>query len=98
MKKARLFALVLGAGLSLCACGKNEPAAEPETETQTVEEEETTDPADIYTANIDPSEIHPGSLNSDEDTSDRWYPNGDTSSEISFTLTKTSKQDDCVGL
>ena len=98
MKKARLFALVLGAGLSLCACGKNEPAAEPETETQAVEEEETTDPADIYTANIDPSEIHPGSLNSDEDTSDRWYPNGDTSSEISFTLTQTSKQDDCVGL
>ena len=94
---------------SLAACGNKEPEATTaadnvsSTEIETVAEteaatEEAIDPAEQYPANIDPSAIHPGSLNSDEDTSDRWYPNGDTSSELCFTLTQTSKQDDCVGL
>lgn len=100
MKKARLLALALGLGLSLAACGGKEPEAKPETEAEDVKEEkeEAVDPAVKYPANVDPAMIHPGSLNSDEDTSDRWYPNGDTSSEIAFTLTQTSKQNDCVGL
>jgi hypothetical protein len=89
----------------LSACGGKEPDAAPDAAAQTsdaaapaAEPEEEVDPVVKYPANIDPSKIHPGSLNSDEDTSDRWYPNGDTSSEICFTLTQTSKQDDCVGL
>ena len=102
MKKARLLALALGVGLSLTACTGKEPDTKPETEPEVEEAqsepEEVIDPVVKYPANIDPSEIHPGSLNSDEDTSERWYPNGDTSSELSFTLTQTSKRDDCVGL
>ena len=87
MKKARFLALALGIGLSLAACEGKEPDTKPETNVDEEEieeeaEEEVVDPVVKYPANIDPSMIHPGSLNSDEDTSDRWYPNGDTSSEL----------------
>ena len=103
MKKARLLALAMGVGLTLAACDVKELDTKPETNVEEEEEveeaeEEVVDPVVKYPANIDPSMIHPGSLNSDEDTSDRWYPNGDTSSELTFTLTQTSKRDDCVGL
>ena len=101
MRKRLLSSVIaIAMAASLSACGGAESTTEAVTEkvTEATTEATTEDPAVKYPANIQPSKIHPGSVNSDEDTSERWYPNGDTSSEISFTLTQTASVDDCVGL
>ena len=100
MKKTLLLALIAAATLGMTACEKDKPA-EPETETETeveTEKEPELSPEEKYPATVSPFDLHPGSLNSDEDTSDRWYPEGDTNAEYYFTLTQTSQRDDCVGL
>ena len=99
MKKTSILALIAVLTLGLAACGKDKPAEEPEaSEAVTEAPEPELSPEEKYPATISPYDIHPGSLNSDEDTSDRWYPDGDINAEYSFTLTQTAKQDDCVGL
>ncbi|MBR1470161.1 MAG: hypothetical protein IJ600_00800 [Lachnospiraceae bacterium] len=96
MKKYRVFALFTVLALGLGACGgEKQEAAEAE---PTVAAEPEVSPEELYPAAVSPYDVHPGSLNSDEDTSDRWYPEGDTSSEYAFTLTQTATEDDCVGL
>ena len=95
MKKVLAALLALSMTVCMASCGETEPAAETESKAET---EAVISPEEMYPANINPEDIHPGSINSDEDTSDRWYPNGDTSSALSFTLTQTSKKNDCVGL
>ncbi|MBO4336698.1 MAG: hypothetical protein J5842_01325, partial [Lachnospiraceae bacterium] len=100
MKKTLLLALIAAATLGMTACEKDKPA-ETETETETeveTEKEPELSPEEKYPATVSPFDLHPGSLNSDEDTSDRWYPEGDTNAEYYFTLTQTSQRDDCVGL
>ena len=80
MKKTLLLALIAAATLGMTACEKEKPA-EVETETETEVETETEpelSPEEKYPATVSPYDIHPGSLNSDEDTSDRWYPEGET--------------------
>ncbi len=95
MKKFKTIAMLCVLSMGLTACGGNKQTTTEQTEAIT--EKELT-PEEKYPATVDPRNIHPGSLNSDEDTSDRWYPDGDTSAEICFTLTQTSPQNDCVGL
>lgn len=102
-KKFLLIVLSFSLIAALTACGNQAAGAEPSTAAEASPSSETaektlTDPAELYPANINPADIHPGSLNSDEDTSDRWYPNGDTSADLCFTLTETEARDDCVGL
>ena len=96
MKRKLCVVLALAMALSITACGGKGKTTETEATTEATTEAKS--PEEMYPATIDPRDIHPGSLNSDEDTSERWYPEGDTSSAMCFTLTQTRPEDDCVGL
>ncbi|MBR5420633.1 MAG: hypothetical protein IK115_05750 [Lachnospiraceae bacterium] len=99
MKKSCVFALIAAAALCLGGCQKEKPEeTTPVEPTEAAAEEPELSPEEKYPATVSPYDLHPGSLNSDEDTSDRWYPEGDTNAEYYFTLTQTSQRDDCVGL
>lgn len=101
-KKVYLSVLALSAMMlmsALAACGKK--AGNTATKEEPQVKEEAADPEELYPANVDPAHINPGSLISEEellDTSDRWYPNGDTSSEYFFMLVQTSVDDSNIGL
>ena len=92
MKKLIAVGVMLSAIIMCCSCGENKSDSTANSET-TAATEATIDPEVQYPNNIDPKKLHPGSLNSEDqsaDTSDRWYPDGDTSSEYFFMLTQTS--------
>ncbi len=96
MKKQILIGtLSLVMAAAMIGCGKDAPKTDNTTQEATTK---ALSPEEMYPATIMPENIHPGSLNSDEDTSERWYPNGDTSADKCFTLTQTSNRDDSVGL
>ena len=103
MKKSRIIPAILISVVflmgTLAACGKTAEPATSQEEQQAKAPEQ--NPEDLYPATVDPAHINPGSLISEEDitdTSDRWYPNGDTSSEYFFMLNQTQGQDSNIGL
>ena len=107
MKKLTATALMLTMVLSLSACGSpagsNSSAADSaaaDTSAAEVQQGETISEEEQYPAVIDPSEIHPGSLNGDEDldsTSDKWYADGDTSSDHFFRIEQMTTAQSNIG-
>lgn len=112
MKKLTAMALILAMVLSLSACGSksdgesskagNSASDTSTADTSTADGQETTSISEeeMYPAAIDPVMIHPGSLNGDEDldsTSDKWYADGDTSSDHFFRIEQMSTEQSNIG-
>ena len=87
---------------SLAGCTSEEPEVQGEVEaTEEVEATPELSKEELYPATVSPASIHPGTLNSTEQldsTSDRWYPDGDTSSEHYFRLTQMTTEQSNIGL
>lgn len=92
LKRLAAVSLAFAMALSAVACGKTDDNEVVET----TEEE-----AVAGEALVDPAYIHPGSLNDPnqvEDTSDYWYPEGDTNSDDYFFFIQTSHKNGNIGM
>lgn len=97
IKKIAAVSLAFAMVLSLASCGNADTAEGNDNETVESTEEEVA----AGEAVIDPTYIHPGSLNDEkqvEETSDLWYPEGDTDSDDNFFLIYTPHQISNIGL